>query len=51
VILYIQDGYADDTGKENFCARLVDADVYANQNYALDVSANESDVSGEYAVL
>ena len=51
MILYIQDGYADDTGKENFGARLVDADVYANQNYALDVSANESDVSGEYAVL
>jgi hypothetical protein len=29
----------------------VDADVYANPKFALDVSANESDVPGEYAVL
>jgi hypothetical protein len=51
VILYIQDGYVDHTGKANFRVRHVDADVYANPKFALDVSANESDVPGEYAVL
>jgi hypothetical protein len=48
--LYFQVGYADDTGKVNFGARLVDVDEYAKPNCALDVSANESDVPGEYAV-
>ncbi|CAB3991236.1 Hypothetical predicted protein [Paramuricea clavata] len=45
------DGYADDTGKANFGVRHVDVDVYANPNFALELSANDSYVSGEYAVL
>jgi hypothetical protein len=49
--LYIQVGYADDTGKVNFGVKLVDADVYVEPKYALDVSADESDVPEEYAVL
>ncbi|CAB4011474.1 Hypothetical predicted protein, partial [Paramuricea clavata] len=44
-------GYADDTGKVNFGVRLVDADVFVEPKCALDVSADEYDVPGEYALL